>query len=120
MLGVDVTNSILFTHAMFGNNTTSRVLGVGKGVLLRLVQEINHFRVQASVFQKQSASKDEIAAAGERAMILIYNGGETDFLNDLRLKHFRAMVTDRKMAIHPRNLPPMSSSAMFHSFRVYH
>ena len=53
-------------------------------------------------------------------MILNYNGGEADSLNDLRLKRFRAMVTDRKTAIHPRNLPPTSLTAMLHRFRVYH
>lgn len=52
-------------------------------------------------------------------MILIYKGGETASLNDLRLEHFFGKVTD-KTAIHPRTLPPTSSSAMFHSFRVYH
>lgn len=120
VLGEDVSSNILFTHAMLGCDTTSRVFGVGKGVSLRLVRESDSFRVQASIFQKQSATKDEIAAAGERAMILIYKGGETDSLNDLRLKRFYAKVTESKTAIHPHNLPPTSSSAMFHSFRVYH
>lgn len=120
VLSDDVSSNILFAHAILGCDTTSRVFGVGKGVSLCLVQESDTFRVQASIFQKQSATKEEIAAAGEKAMIQIYKGKEADSLNDLRLKRFYSKVTDSKTAIHPRNLPTTSSSAMFHSFRVYH
>lgn len=120
VLSDDVSSNILFAHAILGCDTTSRVFGVGKGVSLRLVQESDTFRVQASIFQKQSATKEEIAAAGEKAMMQIYKGKEADSLNDLRLKRFYSKVTDSKTAIHPRNLPTTSSSVMFHSFRVYH
>ena len=117
----DSSSNTLFTHAILGCDTTSRVLGVGKRVSLRLVQESDTFRAQASIFRKQSATKEEIAAAGEKAMIQLFKGKEADSLNDLGLKRFYSKVTDSKMAsIHPRNLPTTSSSAMFHSFRVYH
>ncbi|KAK3895578.1 hypothetical protein Pcinc_000716 [Petrolisthes cinctipes] len=53
-------------------------------------------------------------------MGLLCKGGVTDSLNELRLKRFHAQVTDNKTAIHPRNLPPTSSSTKFHSLRVYH
>lgn len=120
VLGDDVSSNILFAHAILGCDTTSRVYGIGKGVALRLIQENDSFRAHARLFKKQLASKDEIAAAGESAMMIIYKGGKTDSLNDLRLKHFYTKVTDSKTAIHPRNLPPTSSSAMYHSLRVYH
>ncbi|KAK3878633.1 hypothetical protein Pcinc_016764 [Petrolisthes cinctipes] len=120
ILAQDVTSNILFTHAILGCDTTSRVFGVGKSVSLRLVQESPIFREQASVFRKVSATKDEIIAAGEKAMGLLCKGGVTDSLNELRLKRFHAQVTDNKTAIHPRNLPPTSSSTKFHSLRVYH
>lgn len=56
---------------------------------LRLVRKSHSYsQVQASIFQEQSATKDEIAAAGERAMIIIHKGGKTDSLNSLWLKCF--------------------------------
>ena len=57
-----------------------------------------------------------------KAMIQIYKSKEADSLNDLRLKCFYSKVTDSKTAIHPRHphMPSTSSSAMLHSFRVYH
>ena len=42
------------------------MIGVGKAVSLRLVQESDTFRVQASIFLNQSATKEKIAAAGEK------------------------------------------------------
>ena len=47
------------------------MFGVGKGVSLHLVQESDTFRTQASIFLKQPATKEEIVAAGEKAMIQI-------------------------------------------------
>lgn len=73
MLGEDAIN-ILFAHAMLGCDTTYRVFRVGKEVSLRLVRESDSFGVQESIFQKPSATKDEIAAVGERTMTLIYKG----------------------------------------------
>ena len=74
VLSDDVSSNILFAHAILGCDTTSRVFGVGKGISLHLVQESDTFRLQASIFQKQSATKEEIAAAWGKAMIHIYKG----------------------------------------------
>ena len=74
----DVSSNTLVTHAILGCDTTSRVLGVEKGVSLRLVQESDTFRAKASIFLKQSATKEEIAAAGEKAMIQLFTGKEAD------------------------------------------
>ena len=115
-----VSNNILFVHALLGCDTTSRVFGVGKGASLSLVKECDMFRAQASIFRKQNATKEEIAAAGEKAMILVYKGKGVESLNELRLKHFYCKVSDSKTAVHPRTLPPTSSSNRFHSLRVYH
>ncbi len=120
VLGEDVCNNILFVHAMLGCDITSRLFGGGKEISLHLVQESVSFRAQASIFQKQSATKDEIVAAGERAMILTYKGRKKDSLSDFRLKSYYAKITSYKVEIHPHKLQPTSPSAMFHSFRVYH
>ena len=46
---------------------------------------------QTIIFKKQSATRHEIAISGERTIILIYKGKETDHLNDLRLKSSHAL-----------------------------
>ena len=61
-----MSSNILFAQAVLGCDTTSRVFGVGKAVSLRLVQESDTFTVQASIFLNQSATKEKIAAAGEK------------------------------------------------------
>lgn len=56
VLSDDVSSMILLAHAILGCDTTSSVFGVGKEESLHLVQDSDTFRLQTSIFHKQSAT----------------------------------------------------------------
>ncbi len=73
-LGPEVCRNILFLHAVLGCDTTSQLygIGIGKGASLKEFKTSQHFREQAAVFDKESASPEEIFAAGEQALVAMY------------------------------------------------
>ena len=68
--------------------TTSRLHGIGKGASLKKFIESDMFWEQAKVFYEHLASKDDVAEAGETAMVILYNGRSTDTLDSLRYHRF--------------------------------
>ena len=74
MLGQDICNHILFIHALLGCDTISRLYGIGKGTLLKRFRASHAFREQAKVFDTHSASMHDVVDAGEKALVIIYNG----------------------------------------------
>lgn len=83
MLGPDICNHILFIHALLGCDTTSRLYGIGKGASLKRFRASHTFRKQAKVFDTHSASMYDVVDAGEKALMIIYNGKSTDILDSL-------------------------------------
>ena len=83
-LGQDICSNILFIHAFLGCDTTSRLYGIGKGISLSKCKASSMFREQAKVFNSDSASTCDVVDAGEKALILVYNGKLTDTLDSLR------------------------------------
>lgn len=83
LLGPDICKHILFLHAVLGCDTTSRPHGIGKGASLKKFKESDIFREQAEVFYAHSASTDDVAEAGEKVMVILYNGKSTDTLDSL-------------------------------------
>ena len=119
-LGLGVCTHILFGHALLGSDTTSRIHGLGKPVALRKLKTDEHFRNQASVFDKTAATTDEVMAAGERALVSMYNGKATESLDSLRYSRYCLKVATGNTCVQPESLPPTSAAARFHSLRVYH
>ena len=76
-LGHSIYNNILFAHAILGCDTTSRLHGIRKGVVLKkLVKPHENILVAASkIFMKTDATKEEFAAAVEKAIVALYGGG---------------------------------------------
>ena len=118
-LGPDMCQHILFLHAVLGCDTTSRLHGIGKGASLKNYQTNNSFREQAIVLHSRSASTHDVTRAGERALVIIYNGRSTDTLDSLRHQRFREKVASSATHVHPQTLPPTSGAAKYHSMRVY-
>jgi len=58
--------------------------------------------------------------AGEKAMVILYFGKETDILDTMRHQRFQDLITVSKKAIHPNMLPPTSTAAKYHCLRVFH
>ena len=118
-LGDSVVSIILLLHAFTGSDTTSRILGVGKDKLLKL-----HEKIDSSIsegFYSPHSSKECIKKAGERLISIILNIPlAVETLDDERLRLFHTMVVKNSKVIECSSLPPTSSAAEQHSFRVYH
>ena len=81
---------------------------------------MNSFFVhQAQVFMKSNSEKAAVIEAGDHALVAIYNGLQGENLDGLRLRKFCEKATCNTALVEPRTLPPTSSSAKFHSLRVY-
>ncbi len=114
-LGPEVCTNILFLHAVLGCDTTSRFFGIGKGTALKKFKSSGHFRERAKVFN-ESASSQDIIAAGEQVLVSIYNGKPGEILDSLR---FCEKVATNTTQVQPQTLPPTSAAAKYHSLRVY-
>ena len=55
-------------------HTTSEMYGVGKGAALKLLRTSKPFKQQADIFRNQQSTKEEVIAAGETALVLLYKG----------------------------------------------
>lgn len=121
-LGKNICNHILFAHAILGCDTTSRFHGIGKGVVLKKLTNIqdNILAAASNTFMKKNASKEEVAAAGEKAIVALYGGTNDVSLNVLRYQIFQKKVAVAKIFVHPEDLPPTSAAAKFHSYRAYY
>ena len=72
-LDPDITRHIFFLHSLPDCDTTSRLHGIGKGSSIKKIQTNKQFKEVAEIFDKENASTDEIAASGEKALLIIYN-----------------------------------------------
>ena len=93
-LGAYICNNILFIHAIFGCDTTSRLYGLGKGLSLKRFTSSALFRDKAEQFCKKDSTFDDVIGAGEAALVCLYH-------------------------IRPQTLPPTSAAARYHNMRVY-
>ena len=118
-LGQEVCSNMLFIHAILGCDTTSRLYGIGKGVSLKKFFASQHFRDQAQVFNNTSASKEDVVAAGEKALVCVYNGKSDEGLDSLRYRRYCEKVATNTSQVQPQSLPPTSAAARYHSLRVY-
>ena len=118
-LGQEVCSKLLFIHAILGCDTTSRLYGIGKGVSLKKFFASQHFRDQAQVFNNTSASKEDVVAVGEKALVCVYNGKSDEGLDSLRYRRYCEKVATNTSQVQPQSLPPTSAAARYHSLHVY-
>lgn len=118
VLGKEVCQLLPFVHAFTGCDTTSRIYGVGKNVALKKVRWDQMLRQQASVFLK-SATKQDIEQAGEAVFVSLFNGEQCQGLDLLRYCQLLYKVQTKKSVVLIQSLPPTSSAARFHSYRVF-
>ena len=61
-----------------------------------------------------------MAYAGEKALVVLYNGKSTDTLDSFRHQRFCEKVASSASHVqHPQALPPTSGAAKYRSLRVY-
>ena len=119
VLGPEVTNGILFIHALLGCDTTSSVHGLGKGSSLKLISADSAFQGHAQVFTNPESTRGDIIVAGEAALSSLYKAPPGVSLDLLRLQHFHQKVIISKSFVDPQVLPPTSAATKFHSLRTY-
>ena len=118
VLGPEVCQLLPFVHALNGCDTTSGLFGIGKGVPLKKLSDSN-FKTQAHIFCSSGICQDAITAAGEKALVCVYNGCMGDTLDTLRYQRFLAKVSSCATTVQIQTLPPTSAAAKYHSLRVY-
>ena len=74
-------------HAILGCDTTSRLFGIGKGVVLTKANN-PLFTDQANIFLNNSSSLEQIGKAGERVLMFIYGSNTSESLDNLRYRQF--------------------------------
>ena len=100
-LGDDVCNELLFVHAYSGCDSTSRIYGIGKKVIL------------------QNKSQEDIPDLGKDLMVDLFGGKSNDTLSSLRHIIFIKKVPTAQAFVTPERLLPTSPATRFHSQRVY-
>ena len=118
-LNTEVTENILFGHALMGCDTTSRLHGLGKGRILRKLQNSKDHRNIGEIFNEGGKEQDEVIRAGEKALLLLYSNKIEETLDGLQLKKFLDKVSIKSSQVEPNFLPPTSSAAKYHSLCVY-
>ena len=80
-----------------------------------------YFNIQTEVFNRRSVSAEEIAVAGEKALVSLYSGSKKgDKLDELRLQKFFQKVGSSTSYVQPQTLPPTSAAARYFSYSIYH
>ena len=120
LLGPDVCDHILFIHAIFGCDVTSRLFGLGKGLAVKRIKSDFQFCQQDKVFNQIGQAKEDIIVAGERALVLLYGGAKEEGLDVLRYRRFCDKISKGTSHVEPRTLPPTSAAAMYHILQVYY
>ena len=119
LIGDIVADNILFIHALLGCDTTSGVYGLGKKVAIAKMKTSTLFQEQAQIFMNDGATQDDIAQAGEKAMVCLYKGNPGQSINDLRLQRFAAKTSSSMVPVQSSSLPPTSAANKFHSLHVF-
>ena len=61
--GPDVSDHILFIHAILGCDVSSRLFGLGKGLAVKRIESDFQFRQQAKVFNQIGQAQEDIIVA---------------------------------------------------------
>ena len=61
--------------------------------------------------------KEEIIAAGEQALVCLYNGKPGESLDALRYARFQEKVA--RSNVEAKNLPPTAAAMKYHTLRVW-
>ena len=117
-LGPNLWKYFLFAHAIGGCDTTSSLFGIGKSLPFKRLKDSIAYNENAHIFML-SSHHEQIIAAEEGALVVLYGGRPQDTLNKLRhVKYMQKLATSRS-SLQPNKLPPTSAAAKFHSLRTY-
>ena len=115
----------LVAHGMSWNDTVSALFRRGKCIAFKVIDKgtVNDLSY-LDTFLSKTSSHDEVAFAGEKFLLAMYNSPQkVKTLDDLRFefykKRMKKTLTSRT-GVELRSLPPTSDSAKYHSYRAYY
>lgn len=120
VLGGNVMKSLVFMHVLVGSVGTSHLFGLNTSTILKKFNDVAAFRDSSSVFLSNGSETSEIAAAGKKAVCILYNGKPAQELNDLRYTRFLEKVSSRTTAVQVQSLPPTEAAVHYHSLRMFY
>ncbi|KAE8740861.1 hypothetical protein FOCC_FOCC013607 [Frankliniella occidentalis] len=116
---------LLLLHAFTGCDTTSAPYKRGKHMGFAKLEQLHRKKSPllqtVSVFNNPSATREEIAAAGEEFFVALYGGKKGAGLNRTRYLSYKKMVARKKLTAKfvLESLPPTADAAHQHSYRVF-
>ena len=116
----EARHDLLFLHALTGCDSTSRPFGIGKPAAIRKLLTNSLQRKQSRVFLQQNITPAAIIEAGEKSLVNLYGGKQSETLDELRYRLFCSKVAVGTQCIQIHTLPPTSAAAKHHSLRVYY
>ena len=117
IIGSDICCQILVLHACGGCDTTSAIIGHGKGNVLCKWSNKCSARNCISVMQNPGASVAAVSEAGQRLMVLLYVGTSTDTLSHLHYSHYCKLLLGHQFQA--KRLPPSQGAAHNQALRVH-
>ena len=117
VLGRRHVNTILLCHAFTGLDTTSRIHGVGKDRLFRMIASIDESVIYALYLANSTPAT--IKHVGEHLMLQLISS-KSRSLDEARLSVLEQKSQSSSADIKCEQLPPTSGAAEQHSYRVYH
>ena len=111
-LGEEICENIFFIHAFFGCDTTSRIFGIGKGIIVKKFVESRNLRQQAEVFNTSNGSVDDIVKAGENAQVEILHGRPGEDIDRLRYRKCYEKLRSKRFMYSLKVYPLFSSVAL--------
>ena len=123
-IGHEICDGLLFAHAFSGCDTTSRIFGIGKLKIMKLLESSSEVRKFADDFMRthDDSEKNDILKSGENMMKKLYSGADmyaAESIDDIRFALFKQKAASNVTQVLPTSLPPTKAACQQHSLRVY-
>ena len=109
-LGEETCHVLLFIHATFGCDTTSRFFGIGKSSVIKKATNDKSFLNHAQTFCSIQNTAT-FQTARENALVCLYGGRHCDSLNSLWITKFNEKVAKNITCVDVQILPPTVDAA---------
>jgi len=116
-IGDSAVRQLLVIHALTGCDTTSAIYGRSKAAAFSKIARCSESIPLTEVIAAADATKDRVAHAGKKLMVMLYGGKSSDNLNSLRYTKYMEKI--RLSAVLPEKLPPTERAAFYHCLRVH-
>jgi len=118
-IGQKACQQILVIHAFGGCDTVSSIFGHGKGIIFKKITGNMTSASLISILQDESETRENVANAGLKLMVMLYGGKASDDLNRMRYASFCRMAATSLKRPQPDRLPPTERATYYHALRTH-